>query len=154
MRKWRGRKTDDFRIEQDEERGLCVIAERRFVKGEFLMEYEGELVPRTERKRREVIYLTNNPGSYVVDAWWGPVQVAIDGTRALSTFGRLMNNAPNPNVIPWPSLLDVVPGQPPRMALLCFKTIEAGEELFWRYGVKANEVDWSKCRRETMSNRR
>ena len=41
LRKWRGRKTDDFRIEQDEERGLCVIAERRFLKGEFLMEDEG-----------------------------------------------------------------------------------------------------------------
>ena len=157
LRGWRSRKSDDFCIEQDPERGLCVIAKRRFVKGDFLMEYEGQFISGKERRRRERFYAKDDPGSYIVDAWWRreynvAEKVAVDATRSLSTFGRLINHAPDPNVVYWPHLLHVDPGEPPRMALCCHKTIEPGEELFWHYGVPKTEAEWADQHRKTMTN--
>ena len=131
-----------------------MVSCRRFVKWDFLMEYEGEFISREERLRREIFYEQNDPGSFIVDAKLGKDLVSVDATRTLGTFGRLVNHARSPNVEYWPQLLQVYPGQPPRMALYCHETIEPGDELLWDYGLLDGETPWAACERGTIQNKR
>ena len=157
LRQWRTRepREDSFRVERDSERGLCVIAQRAFEPWDFIGEYEGEFITRTERLRRELEYQLDDPGSFIVDAWWNGARVAIDATRTIGTWGRLFNHARDPNVRPYPHLLRVDAGEPPRMAFYCHEAIRAGEEVMWDYGLKDDEAPWATFLRSTApSNNR
>ena len=150
--KWRNREEDDFRVENHPERGLCVVANRTFERHEFALEYEGDFIHKQERISREGVYRMADPGSYVVDCWWEGKSVAIDGTYTLGTWGRLVNHAKDPNLMPYPHLIQVTPDEQPRMALCCHKRILEGEEVFWDYGVTESEVPWAAFKRKTDTN--
>ena len=152
--KWQQRKTEDLRIERDDSRGLCVVATRDYQKWDFVCEYEAEFITHKERVRREKGYAADDPGSFVVDAWWDGKEVALDATRTLGTFGRLVNHARDGNLKPYPQLLQVSPDEPPRMVLYCHTAIKSGEEVFWNYGLGDDEAPWASFKRSTMTNKR
>ena len=136
-------------------RGSCVVANRNFHVGEFVMPYEGDFISAAERWRREKEdYLEGpDPGSYIVDTDWQETGVAIDATptRYEGTWGRLVNHATDPNLRY--KLLQVNPGEDPRMVFSCRIPIKAGEELFWDYTFNKRKdppPPWAESRRKDL----
>lgn len=57
---------DGLAVKHFDEKGRGVVATRAFTKGEFVIEYEGDLISMTEANKREAKYAENaNTGCYM-----------------------------------------------------------------------------------------
>uniref|UniRef100_A0A1B0B6P9 Histone-lysine N-methyltransferase Set8 n=1 Tax=Glossina palpalis gambiensis TaxID=67801 RepID=A0A1B0B6P9_9MUSC len=127
---------DGLKIAYFEGKGRGVIAERRFQRGEFVIEYVGDLISTTEAAEREKLYaLDESAGCYMYYFKHKNQQYCIDATEDTGKLGRLVNHSRNGNLM----TKVVVVKQIPHLVLIAKDDIEAGEELCYDYGDRSKE---------------
>jgi histone-lysine N-methyltransferase SETD8 len=120
-------------------KGRGVRTTRKFEKGEFIMEYKGELISSKEAKQRESKKKNNKhkpSPEYMFYFKHSDVKLCIDATKEDRSFGRLLNHSrrcANCHA----KLLAV--GGVPRLLILASRDIKPGEELLIDYGDRSPE---------------
>ncbi|XP_037944735.1 histone-lysine N-methyltransferase PR-Set7 isoform X2 [Teleopsis dalmanni] len=129
-------RADGLKIAHFEGKGRGVIADRRFKRNEFVVEYIGDLIDMNEASEREKRYaLDENAGCYMYYFKHKNQQYCIDATADSGKLGRLVNHSRNGNL----STKVVVVKQRPHLILLAKDDIEEGEELTYDYGDRSKE---------------
>lgn len=127
---------DGLRVEHFEGKGRGVIAERLFKRGEFVIEYIGELITISEANDRETKYsLDENAGCYMYYFKHRNQQYCIDATAETGKLGRLVNHSRNGNLI----TKVVVIKNHPHLVLIAKDDIQPGEEITYDYGDRSKE---------------
>ncbi|XP_075149780.1 SET domain containing 8 [Haematobia irritans] len=127
---------EGLKIAHFEGKGRGIISERRFQRGEFVIEYVGDLISTTEAAEREKRYaLDENAGCYMYYFKHKNQQYCIDATEDTGKLGRLVNHSRNGNLM----TKIVVVKQKPHLVLIAKDDIEAGEELCYDYGDRSKE---------------
>ncbi|KAH1011727.1 hypothetical protein HUJ04_001038 [Dendroctonus ponderosae] len=118
-------------------KGRGVVAAKEFSKGEFVVEYSGELVDIMEAKDREEVYAQNETaGCYMYYFKHNGLQYCIDATKETGRLGRLVNHSrSNPNLVTKTIMVD----KKPRLVLLAKDDIRKGEEILYDYGDRSKE---------------
>uniref|UniRef100_A0A1B0GNZ4 [histone H4]-lysine(20) N-methyltransferase n=1 Tax=Phlebotomus papatasi TaxID=29031 RepID=A0A1B0GNZ4_PHLPP len=118
------------------EKGRGVVATQAFAKGDFVVEYIGDLISNGEAGKREQIYAEDqNAGCYMYYFKHKNVQYCIDATKETGKMGRLVNHSRNGNLIT--KIVDYK-GRP-HLVLLAKEDIEPGKELTYDYGDRSKE---------------
>lgn len=127
---------EGLKVAHFEGKGRGIIAERRFQRGEFVIEYVGDLISTTEAAEREKRYaLDENAGCYMYYFKHKNQQYCIDATEDTGKLGRLVNHSRTGNLM----TKVVVVKQKPHLVLIAKDDIEAGEELCYDYGDRSKE---------------
>ncbi|CAG7722770.1 unnamed protein product [Allacma fusca] len=113
------------------EKGRGVVACKKFLRGEFVVEYSGNLITLAEAKENEAKYAQDiNIGCYMYYFRFKNRQYCIDATAESRRLGRLANHSRHGNCI-----TKVVEAQGiPRLILVAKRDIEIGEEILYDYG--------------------
>ncbi|XP_018569296.1 N-lysine methyltransferase KMT5A-A-like [Anoplophora glabripennis] len=118
-------------------KGRGVFASKNFLRGEFVVEYSGELIDVNEASRREKVYEEDeSTGCYMYYFKHNEQQYCVDATAESGKLGRLINHSRNGNLVTRTVLVD---GKP-RLALLARADIREGEELLYDYGDRSKEA--------------
>ena len=127
----------DLRIKEFSEKGRGIIAERNFIKGEFLCEYVGELVDFKTAKKLESRYAMDPViGCFLFYFNFNGKRWCIDATKESGRFGRLINHSRVfANCSPKVTMLR----GSPRLFFLANKDISVGSELLYDYGDRDRE---------------
>ncbi|XP_065201194.1 histone-lysine N-methyltransferase Set8-like [Planococcus citri] len=124
-------KEDGLEVQIFEGKGRGVVAARKFQKGEFVVEYAGELITFEEAKKREGIYSQDeNTGCYMYYFKHKNNQFCVDATKESGRFGRLLNHSRSGNLCT--KTIEV--GGIPRLILTAREDIKPGCELTYDYG--------------------
>lgn len=124
-------KEEGFEVVEYPDKGRGVITTRSLKRGEFVLEYFGELIGYEEAKRREGIYADKeNIGCYMYYFKCKNKQYCIDATKETDRLGRLVNHSKKGNLRTRTFLIEDLP----HLILFANKDIEAGEELSYDYG--------------------
>ncbi|XP_017478164.1 PREDICTED: histone-lysine N-methyltransferase pr-set7-like [Rhagoletis zephyria] len=127
---------DGLKVAHFEGKGRGIIADRHFQRGEFVVEYIGDLISMAEASEREKSYaLDENAGCYMYYFKHKNQQYCIDATEDTGKLGRLVNHSRNGNLV----TKVVVVKQRPHLILLAKDDIEPGEELTYDYGDRSKE---------------
>lgn len=120
-----------------DEKGRGVIAAKDFRKGDFVVEYSGELIDILDAKDREEMYAQNeNAGCYMYYFKHNGVQYCIDATKETGRLGRLVNHSRNnANLLTKTITID----KKPRLVLIAKEDIKKGEEVLYDYGDRSKE---------------
>ncbi|XP_055857425.1 histone-lysine N-methyltransferase PR-Set7 isoform X2 [Episyrphus balteatus] len=130
-------RADGLKIENFEGKGRGICADRPFQRGEFVVEYIGDLIDMTEANVRERKYaLDENAGCYMYYFKHKNQQYCIDATAESGKLGRLVNHSRNGNLI----TKVVVVKNRPHLVLIAKDDIEPGEELTYDYGDRSKEA--------------
>lgn len=119
----------------DENIGWGVFTTKERTKGEFLLEYAGEVISHKDAVSREASYKEQGLGSFLF--FFG--KLCIDATEDTGRLGRLVNDGQGEqeNCI----MRTVKVGGPsPRLCLFARRDIGEGEELRYDYGV--DDLPW------------
>ncbi|XP_053616975.1 histone-lysine N-methyltransferase Set8 [Plodia interpunctella] len=131
----REQREDGLQVAYFEGKGRGVIATRPFGRGQFVVEYSGELVGVAEAREREHKYAQDpNAGCYMYYFRHGDQQYCIDATSESGRLGRLVNHSRNGNLLTKAVWVDG-----PRLVLLAAHDIRPGEELTYDYGDRSKE---------------
>jgi len=127
--------TDDsglgIRIAQYGSKGRGIMALKPFRRGEFVVEYAGDLVDKGTAVQRENS-LDPSQGFFMYYFEHKGKQYCIDATQESGRYGRLMNHSRrNPNCMPKVVTLDP---DTPRLILVAKQDIQPGTELVYDYG--------------------
>uniref|UniRef100_A0A8C6TAN4 [histone H4]-lysine(20) N-methyltransferase n=1 Tax=Neogobius melanostomus TaxID=47308 RepID=A0A8C6TAN4_9GOBI len=118
-------------VYQIEGKGRAVFATRSFQKGEYVVEYHGDLLQITDAKKREAEYAQNPAtGCYMYYFQYLCKTFCVDATRETGRMGRLINHSKNGNC---QTKLHDINGVP-HLILVASRNIEEGEELLYDYG--------------------
>lgn len=114
------------------EKGRGVVTTRDRVKGEFVVEYAGDIINMEDASSREEEYSKDKTkGCYMYYFKHQDVQYCVDGTAETGRMGRLLNHScVAPNCFTKVVSLD---GRP-RLILLAKQDIAEGTELIYDYG--------------------
>ncbi|XP_063226021.1 histone-lysine N-methyltransferase Set8 [Bacillus rossius redtenbacheri] len=119
-----------------QQKGRGIVATRPFIKGEFVVEYAGELIDMSEAKIREQKYSRDeNTGCYMYYFQHHNVQYCVDATAETGRFGRLVNHSRNGNLVP----RVVVLNDCPHLVLVAKDNIMPGKEIVYDYGDRSKE---------------
>lgn len=122
---------NDLIIKMFSEKGRGIVAGRPFQRGEFVVEYIGELIDRTEADQREEKYSQNvELGCYMYYFKYKEQHWCIDATAETGKLGRLINHSRNGNLMT--KIINYK--NKPHLVLLAKKHINEGEELTYDYG--------------------
>lgn len=125
-----------LRVYHFEGKGRGIVAMRMFNRGDFVVEYSGDLIDMQEARGRELKYAQDqNTGCYMYYFKHRNIQYCIDATAETGRLGRLVNHSRNGNLIT--RVIDV--DQVPRLVLVAKDTIEIGEEVTYDYGDRSKE---------------
>ncbi|KAF4083074.1 hypothetical protein AMELA_G00135880 [Ameiurus melas] len=114
----------------DSLKGRGVFTTTHFTKGEFVLEYRGELINFLESNRRHQIYHHNMKGFLFSFIWHGKLWT-IDAARDDGTLGRLVNDDHiNPNC----KMKRIIVEGKPHLCLFALRDITPGEEVTYHYG--------------------
>ncbi|XP_061880501.1 lysine methyltransferase 5Ab isoform X3 [Entelurus aequoreus] len=114
-----------------EGKGRGVFATRVFTKGDFVVEYHGDLLELTEAKLREARYAQDpQTGCYMYYFQYNTKTYCVDATIETSRLGRLINHSKAGNCHTKLHAIDGVP----HLILVASKDIRANEELLYDYG--------------------
>lgn len=133
--------TDDSRhgieVVPIENKGRGIKAVKTFNKGDFVVEYAGELIDIGTAKDLESKYsMDASKGCYMYYFKHKGKQYCIDGTEESGRYGRLLNHSRvSPNCITKVVMIKEVP----RLILVAKQTINPGEELLYDYGDRSKE---------------
>lgn len=118
-------------------KGRGVVATRHFKKGEFVVEYAGELIDIGSAKDREAQYsLDTSKGCYMYYFAHREKQYCIDATTESGRYGRLLNHScKTPNCVTKVVML----GDLPRLILIAKQDIPPDTELLYDYGDRSKE---------------
>jgi histone-lysine N-methyltransferase SETD8 len=132
LQKLRDKDEEGLEAVEIEGKGRGVKATRKFIKGELICEYSGDLIYIDEAKKREKDYQKDiDIGCYMYYFNFKDKQYCVDATKDNKRFGRLLNHCKkSPNVI-----TKVIPdGSHPYLCLMAMRDIKVGEELVYDYG--------------------
>ncbi|XP_061784080.1 lysine methyltransferase 5Ab isoform X1 [Nerophis lumbriciformis] len=114
-----------------EGKGRGVFATRVFTKGDFVVEYHGDLLELTEAKLREGRYAQDpQTGCYMYYFQYNTKTYCVDATIETSRLGRLINHSKAGNCHTKLHAIDGVP----HLILVASRDIQANEELLYDYG--------------------
>lgn len=131
----RDQREDGLQVAYFADKGRGVIATRPFGRGQFVVEYAGELVGVAEARERERLYAQDpTAGCYMYYFRHGDQQYCIDATAESGRLGRLVNHSRNGNLSTKALWVDG-----PRLVLLAAQDIASGEELTYDYGDRSKE---------------
>ncbi|XP_053135244.1 N-lysine methyltransferase KMT5A [Hemicordylus capensis] len=122
---------EGMKIDFIDGKGRGVIATRHFNRGEFVVEYHGDLIEITDAKKREAVYAQDpSTGCYMYYFQYLSKTYCVDATKETSRLGRLINHSKCGNC---QTKLHDVDGIP-HLILVASRDIKAGEELLYDYG--------------------
>ncbi|KAI4901058.1 hypothetical protein NFI96_034328 [Prochilodus magdalenae] len=114
-----------------EGKGRGVFATQHFQKGQYVVEYHGDLLLKTDAKKREAIYAQDpTTGCYMYYFQYLSKTYCVDATKETDRMGRLINHSKNGNC---QTKLHDINGIP-HLILVASRDIEEGEELLYDYG--------------------
>ncbi|XP_051263437.1 uncharacterized protein LOC127367551 isoform X9 [Dicentrarchus labrax] len=115
-------------------KGRGVFAKAHFHKGDFVVEYRGELINSEESQRRRRTYHVKCT-VFMFDFHWQERTWCIDAAREDGSLGRLVNDDNNhPNC----KMKKVISEGKPHLCLFALRDINVGEEITYDYG----GTDW------------
>ncbi|KAJ8415555.1 hypothetical protein AAFF_G00425350 [Aldrovandia affinis] len=127
---------EGLQVKHMEEKGRGVFATRSFQKGQFVVEYHGDLLQIKDAKKREEEYALNPAtGCYMYYFQYLTKTYCVDATRETNRLGRLINHSKNGNC---QTKLHGIEGKP-HLILVASRDIEEGEELLYDYGDRSKE---------------
>ncbi|XP_072387639.1 N-lysine methyltransferase KMT5A-A-like [Diabrotica undecimpunctata] len=127
---------DGLEVKYIKEKGRGVFATRNFMKGEFVVEYSGELIDIQEAYLREERYEKDESmGCYMYYFKFKEQHYCVDATEETGRLGRLVNHSRNGNLTTKTVMVDGVP----RLILTAKNYIRDGEELLYDYGDRSKE---------------
>ncbi|XP_064082498.1 uncharacterized protein LOC135198645 isoform X2 [Macrobrachium nipponense] len=127
---------DGLKVENFGAKGRGVITTRRFAKGEFVVEYIGDLIDMKEAKDREKLYAQDaSKGCYNYYFTFQNQQYCIDATEETGYLGRLVNHSRNGNLVP--KAVEV--NGRPHLILLAKTDLPCGTEILYDYGDRSKE---------------
>ncbi|XP_071059129.1 uncharacterized protein [Pseudochaenichthys georgianus] len=117
-----------------ESKGRGVFSCRPFQNGDFLIEYRGEVITKSERENRQKVY-HNALKVFMFDFRLNGQEFCVDAAKEDNSLGRLVNDDHvNPNC---KMKLIKVDGKP-HLCLFALKDISPGEEIAYDY----SDSDW------------
>ncbi|XP_023322755.1 WD repeat-containing protein 43 isoform X2 [Eurytemora carolleeae] len=127
----------DLKEQEIYKKGRGVVTLRSYKKGEFVLEYAGELINKESAKHRETQYsLDTFKGCYMYYFKYKDKQYCIDATKETGRLGRLVNHSCKaPNCVPKVFTLNNIP----RVILVALQDIEKDTELLFDYGDRCKE---------------
>ena len=126
-------------------KGRGLVVEEPVAKGEYVVEYAGDVYHQKQRKARELEYTENEEGCFILEVQTKEGWICIDPTRRPLCPGRLMNHSPS-------SHATLVPFRPLkingkwRVGFVAARDLAPGDELTWDYGCSPGGIDWLKRR--------
>ncbi|XP_075215284.1 SET domain containing 8 [Lycorma delicatula] len=127
---------DGLEVRIFEGKGRGVVATRVFCKGEFVVEYAGELISLDEAKKREQMYAHDqNTGCYMYYFTHKNIHFCVDATPESDRLGRLVNHSRFGNLI----TKTVVVEDQPHLVLIAKEDIRPGDEITYDYGDRSKE---------------
>ncbi|XP_038619538.1 N-lysine methyltransferase KMT5A [Tachyglossus aculeatus] len=124
-------KEEGMKIDFIDGKGRGVIATKQFARGEFVVEYHGDLIEITDAKKREALYAQDpSTGCYMYYFQYLSKTFCVDATRETNRLGRLINHSKCGNCQTKLHDIDGVP----HLILIASRDIKAGEELLYDYG--------------------
>uniref|UniRef100_A0A3B4GAK2 [histone H4]-lysine(20) N-methyltransferase n=1 Tax=Pundamilia nyererei TaxID=303518 RepID=A0A3B4GAK2_9CICH len=112
-------------------KGRGVFAVSGFKRGDFVVEYHGDLLDLAEAKIREAQYAEDpQTGCYMYYFQYQSKTYCVDATKETSRLGRLVNHCKTGNC---QTRLHPIDGTP-HLILVASRDINAGEELLYDYG--------------------
>uniref|UniRef100_A0A2S2PMK3 [histone H4]-lysine(20) N-methyltransferase n=1 Tax=Schizaphis graminum TaxID=13262 RepID=A0A2S2PMK3_SCHGA len=127
---------DGLKITVFPNKGRGIIAGKDFARGEYVVEYSGELICVQEARKREAIYSQDtSTGCYMYYFKYGSTHYCIDATPESSRLGRLVNHSRFGNLVP--KVVEVA--GLPRIVLIAKSDIKRDEELTYDYGDRSKE---------------
>jgi len=127
----------DIEVVNIDLKGRGIVTSRPFVKGEFVVEYAGDLIDIGTAKDLEAKYsMDTSKGCYMYYFKHKGKQYCIDATSESGRYGRLLNHSRvTPNCVTKVVML----GDTPRLILVARHDIERGTELLYDYGDRSKE---------------
>ncbi|XP_058795826.1 N-lysine methyltransferase KMT5A-A-like isoform X2 [Phymastichus coffea] len=127
---------DGLEIKEFNEKGRGIITTKEFYKGDFVIEYIGDLIDGITAKQREAQYAKRkNVGCYMYYFKHKDRQYCIDATKESGKLGRLINHSRKGNLT---SRIIEVNGIP-HLILFAKADISPGTELLYDYGDRNQE---------------
>ncbi|MCI4392530.1 hypothetical protein PGIGA_G00146920 [Pangasianodon gigas] len=128
---------DGLKVKYIEGKGRGVFADREFNKGQFIVEYHGDLLPIADAKRKEAQYAQDPAkGCYMYYFRYKNHTYCVDATKETNRLGRLINHSKNGNC---QTRLHNINGVP-HLILVASRDIKAEEELLYDYGDRSKEA--------------
>ncbi|KAF7650722.1 hypothetical protein LDENG_00121600 [Lucifuga dentata] len=122
---------EGMKVQHIDGKGRAVFATRCFQKGEYVVEYHGDLLQITDAKKREAEYAQNPAtGCYMYYFQYLCKTYCVDATKETERMGRLINHSKNGNC--HTKLHDI--NGVPHLILVASRVIDEGEELLYDYG--------------------
>uniref|UniRef100_A0A1A7WLB2 [histone H4]-lysine(20) N-methyltransferase n=1 Tax=Iconisemion striatum TaxID=60296 RepID=A0A1A7WLB2_9TELE len=122
---------EGMKVQHIEGKGRAVFATRCFQKGDYVVEYHGDLLQITDAKKREAEYSQNpSTGCYMYYFQYLCKTYCVDATKETGRMGRLINHSKNGNC---QTKLHDINGIP-HLILVASRDIDDGEELLYDYG--------------------
>ncbi|XP_058473560.1 N-lysine methyltransferase KMT5A-A [Solea solea] len=122
---------EGMEVQHIEGKGRGVFAMRCFQKGEYVVEYHGDLLQITDAKKREAEYAQNPAtGCYMYYFQYLCKTYCVDATKESGRMGRLINHSKIGNC---QTKLHDINGVP-HLILVASRDIDKGEELLYDYG--------------------
>jgi len=125
-------KEDGLRVHNFPGKGRGIIATRMFRRGEFVVEYSGDLIDLSQARNREKMYAADqNTGCYMYYFQHKNQSYCVDATAESPRLGRLVNHSRTQgNLIP--KVIEIK--DRPYLLLVARVDISPGEELLYDYG--------------------
>ncbi|XP_007570899.1 N-lysine methyltransferase KMT5A-A [Poecilia formosa] len=122
---------EGMEVQHIEGKGRAVFATQCFQKGDYIVEYHGDLLQITDAKKREAEYAQNPAtGCYMYYFQYLCKTYCVDATKETDRMGRLINHSKNGNC---QTKLHDINGVP-HLILVASRDIDKGEELLYDYG--------------------
>lgn len=122
---------DGMKVKHTEGKGRGVFAVNGFKKGDFVVEYHGDLLDLSEAKLREAQYSQDpSTGCYMYYFQYRTRTYCVDATKESGRLGRLINHSKTGNC---QTRLHPIDGTP-HLILVASQDIKADEELLYDYG--------------------
>ncbi|XP_071496880.1 uncharacterized protein [Diadema antillarum] len=127
---------DGLKVDEILGKGRGVISTKPFKRGDFVVEYYGDLISMPEARQREAKYQEDpETGCYMYYFEHKNRSYCVDATRESGRLGRLLNHSRQGNCCT--KLIDIK--ERPHLILVAKQDIEAGEELVYDYGDRNKE---------------
>ena len=124
--------TLNLEVKDTENKGKGIFTKGPFKRGDFVVEYCGDLLTREEAKIREHLYRKDESmGSYMYYFDWRNQKMCVDATNDNGRLGRIINHSKTS-----PNLKSEVftHKDKPHIVFFAKSNIEQGQELLFDYG--------------------
>ncbi|KAI4878945.1 hypothetical protein NFI96_014453 [Prochilodus magdalenae] len=128
---------DGLKVKHIEGKGRGVFADREFQKGQFIVEYHGDLLQIADAKKREAQYAQDpTKGCYMYYFNYLNNKYCVDATKETVRLGRLINHSKNGNC---QTRIHDLNGTP-HLIFVAARDIKAEEELLYDYGDRSKDA--------------